>query len=136
MAGYLLDTNHLSAAIRRVSPLRERIRGEIRQAVRFGTCMPVICELEAAIQQTKRPASCRATLDRLLQEVRVWPVDRAIARVFGEIYIDLRNRGRALSHVDITCAAIARSMDLTILTTDRDFDALPDIRTENWISST
>ena len=134
MAGYLLDTNHLSAAIRRVSPLRERIRSEIRQGVRFGTCMPVICELEAAIQQTKRPAACRATLDRLLQEVRLWPVDRGIARLFGEIFVDLRNRGRALSHTDIVCAALARNMDLTILTTDRDFESLPDIATKNWLS--
>jgi tRNA(fMet)-specific endonuclease VapC len=134
MAGYLLDTNHLSAAIRRLSPLRERIRNEIRQGIRFGTSMPVICELEAGIQQTKRPAACRATLDRLLQEVRIWPVDREIAHLFGEIYVELRRSGRAMSHVDIVLAALARSMDLTILTTDRDFEALPDIRTENWLS--
>ena len=37
MAGYLLDTNHLSAAIRRVSPVRDRIRRTIRDGVRVGT---------------------------------------------------------------------------------------------------
>jgi tRNA(fMet)-specific endonuclease VapC len=73
-------------------------------------------------------------LDRLLQEVRLWPVDRGIARRFGELYVELRRNGRAMSHVDIVLAALARSMDLTILTTDRDFEALPDIRTENWLS--
>jgi len=93
----------------------------------------VICELEAAIEQTKQPAACRRTLDRLLREVRVWPVDRQLARLFGEIYVDLRRRGRALSHVDIVFAALARSMKLTILTADRDFESLPDIRTENWL---
>ena len=134
MAGYLLDTNHLSAAIRRVSPLRDRIREVMRQGIRVGTCMPVICELEAAIQQTKRPKACRGTLDSLLREVRLWPVDRQVARLFGEIYVDLRQRGRALSHADIVLASIARLMDLTILTTHRDFEALPDIRTENWLS--
>jgi predicted nucleic acid-binding protein len=30
-------------------------------------------------------------------------------------------------------AALARFMDLTVLTSDRDFEALPDIRTENWL---
>ena len=133
MPGYLLDTNHLSAAIRRVSPIRDRISQTIRQGIRVGTCVPVICELEAAIEQTKRPAACRGTLDRLLREVRVWPVDRQLARVFGEIYGDLRRRGRVLSHVDIVLAALARSMKLTILTTDRDFEALPDIPTEDWL---
>jgi tRNA(fMet)-specific endonuclease VapC len=133
MPGYLLDTNHLSAAIRRVSPIRDRISQTIRQGIRIGTCLPAICELEAAIEQTKRPAACRRTLDRLLREVRVWPVDRQVARLFGEIYVDLRRRGRALSHVDIVLAALARSMKLTILTTDRDFEALPDIPTEDWL---
>ena len=31
-------------------------------------------------------------------------------------------------------ASLARVMNLTILTTDRDFEALPDIRTEDWTS--
>jgi predicted nucleic acid-binding protein len=31
-------------------------------------------------------------------------------------------------------AALARQMDLTVVTADLDFTGLPDIRTENWIS--
>ena len=46
--------------------------------------------------------------------------------------MDLRGRGRLLSQVDIMVAALARQMKLTVLTTDQDFDALPDIRTEDW----
>jgi len=99
----------------------------------YPKCGGRLSELEAAIEQTKRPAACRRTLDRLLREVRVWPVDRQVARLFGEIYVDLRRRGRALSHVDIVLASLARSMKLTILTTDRDFEALPDIPTEDWL---
>ncbi len=30
-------------------------------------------------------------------------------------------------------AALARVMDLTLVTTDRDFEALPDLRLENWL---
>jgi predicted nucleic acid-binding protein len=30
-------------------------------------------------------------------------------------------------------AALARVMDLTLVTADRDFDALPDIRKKNWL---
>ena len=29
-------------------------------------------------------------------------------------------------------ATLTRVMDLTIFTTDRDFEALPDLRTEDW----
>jgi predicted nucleic acid-binding protein len=31
-------------------------------------------------------------------------------------------------------AAMARQMKLVLLTTDRDFEALPDVRTENWVT--
>ena len=30
-------------------------------------------------------------------------------------------------------AALARQMNLTILTTDQDFAALPDLKIENWL---
>jgi predicted nucleic acid-binding protein len=30
-------------------------------------------------------------------------------------------------------AALARAMDLTLLTTDLDFRALPDLHVENWL---
>jgi predicted nucleic acid-binding protein len=31
-------------------------------------------------------------------------------------------------------AAMARHADATLLTTDQDFQALPDIQTENWLT--
>lgn len=66
--------------------------------------------------------------------MRLWPVDRDIVAIYGAIYLDLERRGRHLSHVDIILAALARLMNLTLLTTDRDFEALPNIRTENWLA--
>jgi hypothetical protein len=41
MRGYLLDTSHLSHAIRVISPLRERLRQAHRQGFRLITCWPV-----------------------------------------------------------------------------------------------
>jgi predicted nucleic acid-binding protein len=54
------------------------------------------------------------------------------AQIYGDLYMELRKCGRVLSQVDIMVAALARQMDLTILTTDRDFEALPDIPTADW----
>jgi hypothetical protein len=31
-------------------------------------------------------------------------------------------------------AALTRVMDLTLLTSEQDFEALPDLRRENWLS--
>jgi tRNA(fMet)-specific endonuclease VapC len=130
---YLLDTNHLSAAVNRVSPLRDRLRRSHRSGAVLGTCVPVLCELEAGFQQTDDPAGLRRALVDLLGFVRVWPLEYAVARLYGEWHAELRRRGRVLSSVDIMLAALVQQMNLTLLTADRDFEALPEIRTENWL---
>ncbi len=134
MRGYLLDTNHLSVAILPVSPIRDRLAAARRNGFRIGTCWPVLCEIEAGIEQTARPADCRATLNRVLRQIRVWPIDRSIAEQFGKLHVELMRRGRILSHPDRVLASLARQLGVVVLTTDRDFEAIPDIRTENWLA--
>ena len=132
MSDYLLDCNHLSAAIRKVSRLRERIHRARRAGHRFISCHPVLCELEVGIQQTAKPEEVRRLLGLLLRHVRLWPLDAETARVYGSVYAELRSRGRALSQVDMMLAALARQHKLTVLTTDRDFEAFPDLTVEDW----
>jgi tRNA(fMet)-specific endonuclease VapC len=134
MGGYLLDTNQLSEAIRPVSRVRERIAEERSAGVRIGTCVPVLCELEAGIQSLVKRDAYRRTLDRLLVRVRLWPIEREVALMYGIVFQELRARGRAMSQVDMMLAALARVMDVTVVTADRDFDAFPDLRTENWLA--
>jgi len=133
VAGYLLDTNQLSEAIRPVSRVRERIAQERLGGIRIGTCVPALCELEAGIHSLVKRDAYRLALGRLLSQVRVWPIEREAAQAYGEVFHELRSRGRALSQVDMMLAALARVMDLTLVTADRDFEALSDLRTENWL---
>src|SRR5438552_257691 len=128
----LLDCNHLSAALRKVSRVRERIHQERRAGRRFISCLPVLCELEVGIQQTSKPEEIRRRLAQLLRHVRLWPLDGDTARQYGAVYNELRRQGRVLSQVDMMLAALARQHRLTLLTADRDFEALPDVRVENW----
>ncbi len=132
MAGYLADNNHLSAAISRVSRVRERMYQYCRAGVRIGTCIPVLCELEAGIQQTGDPSAYRRRLRQLLTNLRLWPMDERVARAYGQIYLNLKSQGRILSQVDMMLAAMASSMDVTVLTCDRDFEAIAGIRAEDW----
>ena len=133
MAGILLDTNHLSEALRPVSRVRDRIGQLRRTGVRTGTCLPALCELEAGFPPGEHGEAYRRTLQRLLHRVRVWPLPGEVSRTYGEIFRELRSRGRVLSQVDMILSALARQIDLTLATTDLDFGALPDIRTENWL---
>jgi tRNA(fMet)-specific endonuclease VapC len=133
MPDYLLDCNHLSAALRKVSLVRERIHQGRRAGHRFISCYPLICELEVGIQQTTKPEETRRRLSNLLRHVRLWPLDADTARLYGAVYIELRSKGRVLSQMDMVLAALARQHRLTILTADRDFEALTDLRVENWV---
>ncbi len=134
MPGYFFDTNHLSAALPPVSRIRDRIYQEHRRGTKFGVCIPVLAELEVGLQSRRKSVGLRRTLKSLLAKIRVWPLQLDDVGFYGEIYLELKRRGRALSQVDIFLAAMARRMNLTLLTTDRDFEALPDIKTENWLA--
>src|SRR5205085_8471812 len=106
-SAYLLDTNHLGAAINPVSSLRERLHHAHRRGARLGTCVPVLCELEAGIQDSPHLRAYRRQLAHVLRQVRVWPLEQAISQIYGELYNALLRRGRALSQVDVMIAALA-----------------------------
>jgi tRNA(fMet)-specific endonuclease VapC len=135
MRGYLLDTNHLSHALRVVSPLRQRLREAHRQGYRFITCWPALCELQEGIVFTANPGQYRRTLKALLKEVRIWPMDWSLIEHYGTCAKLVRSRGRVLSTTDLILAGFAHRDGLTLLTTDTDFEALPEIKTENWTAT-
>jgi tRNA(fMet)-specific endonuclease VapC len=134
MKRFLLDTNHIGESIGRVSIVRDRIQQLYRQGIVFGTCGPVLCELFVGIVLRKDATQVRRRLNGVLQVVRIWPIDLAIADHYAAAYHTLKEAGRVLSQVDMLLAALARHLNATLLSTDGDFDALPDIRTENWVA--
>lgn len=137
MPTYLLDTNHLGRAVKggaSGSDLRNELSRRRAQGDRIGTCAPVLCELEIGILQTRDPDAYRRSLRSLVRQLRVWPLDGETARIYGTLWLDLRGRGRVLSQVDVMIAALAIQHALVVLSTDKDFDALPQLRRENWLA--
>ncbi len=132
MTGYLLDTNHLGQAVTADSTVRKHLEEARKFGSRLGTCIPVLCEIEVGIRQVRYPDEYRRNLGRLLRYIRIWPLNFETAQIYGEIYHDLRQQGRFLSQVGMMLTALARQMRLTLLTTDRDFEALPTVRTADW----
>lgn len=49
------------------------------------------------------------------------------------LQVVLRQRGRQLATVGALIAAVALRYDLVLLTTDRDFQAIPTLMCENWL---
>jgi predicted nucleic acid-binding protein len=132
MSGRLLDTNHFGLAVRLGSPVLHRIKSECRRGVRVGACVPVLCEIEVGACNVSDPTAYRDGVNRILRLVSLWPLTKRTALLYGEIANDLRRRGRALSQIDIMLASLCRELDLTLVTMDKDFSALPWLKTENW----
>jgi predicted nucleic acid-binding protein len=80
----------------------------------------------------KRRTTARRRLAQLLRHVRLWPLDAHTFRLNGAVYLELRRLGRALSQVDMVLGGLAGQHRLTVLTTDQDYEALADLRVENW----
>ena len=133
MSRYLIDTNHLSEAIRRVSVLRDLVQSREITGDEFFTIGPALCELEVGIQRTKDVDGNRQRLGWLLQCVEVVPIDTTIAIEFGRLSHLAKSRGREMSQVDRMLAAVAILLDATLLTTDRDFEGLPEVAVEDWL---
>lgn len=135
MASFLLDANHLSTVVDPRSGIRERVYQAQRQGHRIGTCVPVLCEVAAGLEQTRRRERNRQDIGRFLRRIRLWPIEPGLAWTFADVFLEVKRLGRVLSQVDMMLAAMARQMKATILTTDRDFECLSDIHKENWLLS-
>jgi tRNA(fMet)-specific endonuclease VapC len=131
---YLLDTNHLSAYVDRNRVLESRIDSAVLIGDRFGITLPVLCEYRAGIAAGTRFQRNLARLNNAMKMLRIWPVDVQTAAEFGTLFRDLRQIGRVLSSFDLLIAASARQHDLTLLTADNDFLAVPRLRQENWLT--
>lgn len=76
-------------------------------------------------------------LEALLRELVILDVshERVLDR-YAEFRVLLRARGKALSDNDVWIAACAAAAGATLLTTDRDFEALADVVSVEWIDPT
>jgi predicted nucleic acid-binding protein len=135
MARFLLDTNHLGHCLHPTSFLRDRIRASERAGNRIGTIVPALCEVQVLVQGSKNPQQRQRFLGEVLRTVRVWPLDHEMAIRYGALYLQLRAAGRAISQVDLMLASMALSNGCRLLTADRDFNAIPNLKCANWLTT-
>mgnify|MGYP003383303325 CR=1 FL=1 len=133
MAQYLLDTNHLSPLVSVGHPLRQRILAQRRRGDDFALPVPALTEFLYGIYLTPRAAQNLAEWQRLRHSLGLYPINQHEAELAAELQTTLRRRGWQLATVDALIAAVALRHDLTLLTTDGDFAAVPGLVCENWL---
>lgn len=133
MSRYLLDTNHVGRALDS-GIVRDRMRQLLLAGNRLGTCVPVLCEVQVGINQTARQKRNTLALAQLVSELLIWPVDLELVSYYAAARAELKSQGRIMSQIDLMIVSIARQQNAVVVTTDRDFEAFPDVKKENWIT--
>jgi tRNA(fMet)-specific endonuclease VapC len=135
MTAYLLDTNHASPLVTLGHPLRQRVLQQLDAGDSFAICVPMLTETLFGIGILPRAAQNRAEWAQLQPALPCYIPDETDAMLAADLQIALRRQGRQLATVDALIAVIALRYDLTLLTTDGDFRAVPNLRYENWLQA-
>jgi len=133
VTNYLLDTNHASPLITLGHPLRKRVLHRLDEGDSFAICVPVLAETLFGIGMLPRAAQNLAEWERLKPLLPCYIPDETDAEFAAELQVSLRRRGWRLATVDALIAAVALRYDLTLLTADQDFQAIPRLQHENWL---
>lgn len=133
MANYLLDTNHASPLVTLSHPLRQRILIALQNEHTFAISVPVLAETIFGISLLPRASQNLAEWSNIRQLVSCYMVDEDDAEQAARLQIALRRRGRQLETIDALIAALALRYDLILLTTDNDFQTIPELKHENWL---
>jgi tRNA(fMet)-specific endonuclease VapC len=99
----------------------------------FAIAVPILTETIFGFSLLSRAAENLAEWSRLRETLPCFIPDEEDAYLAAELQVSLRRRGRQLGTVDALIAATALHHNLLLLTTDKDFDAVPDLQRENWL---
>ena len=111
---FLLDTDHLSAHLKRPSGLAHRF---IQYSGRLYTSTIVLAELYTWAYRRPDPAAALASIVKmLLHEVSLIAYDEDCAREFGRVRAELLSKGMDAPSLDMLIGSVALVYDLTVAT--------------------
>lgn len=130
---FLLDTNTLIYFF----------RGAGKVADRLLSCMPTnvglsaitVYELEVGIAKSNQPAKRRQQLDALLDVIRIYSFDLAVAKEAAMIRARLEKKGQPIGPMDVLIAATARANNATLVTHNtNEFKRVSGLDVVDWYS--
>ncbi len=128
---WMLDTNTVSYLIRDTYP---NVRRQIAQRPQAALCISAITRSELLYGVARHPDATR--INPVIQEFLRWvgTLDwtAEVADRHGELRAQLERDGIGLGTLDQMIAAHALALDLTLVSNDRAFERVADLRLENW----
>jgi tRNA(fMet)-specific endonuclease VapC len=135
MYGYLLDTNIVTAHLKRPPGVRQRIReAELGgHPVRLNAVS--YDETERGLMAIGAHRQL-AAFERLWRVLGIVMIDQAVLDKAAELYAELRTHGQLIEDADLLLAAIALVHDMTLVTNNTaHFARITGLQVEDWLMS-
>ncbi len=130
---YLLDTNTVSYIARDQSrAARNRLRSLSHDEI---VCISSITEAEIRYGIAKNPLATRRIIaaELLIEQFQVLPWRSQEAQTYGKLRAQQEALGKTIENLDLLIAAHAITTQSTLVTRDKVFHHIPDVRAiENW----
>lgn len=128
---YMLDTNTVSYFLTGHGSVRSALLSKPTTSI----CVSVITEAELYYGLARRPDAMRLQLGvaEFLRRVDVVPWTSAIAVKYGTLRVTLEQAGKTLAPLDLQIAAHALAVDAVLVTSDKAFANVPDLKIESWV---
>ena len=124
---YLLDTNAVIALLRGDEAIA-RIMSDKSGIIPLN----VAAELFYGAEKSSRKAENYKKYEDFIAERQVLECDIETARFYGRIAYELQKKGRRIPVNDMWIAALAMQYDLTVLTRDKHFDNVDNLKKLAW----
>lgn len=125
---YLLDTNIVSAILDADPALSPR--AEVSRPLFVPSI--VVGELFYGAAKSSRRNENTSRIERYVSAVHVLPIDADTARLFGDVKMRLRVKGRKIPDADIWIACVALQHGLVLVTRDKHFHEVDGLTFEQW----
>lgn len=124
----ILDTNALSAVAEN-EPAAVR---SFTQASSIELPVIVLGEYRFGIAQSRRRDEYEKWLDDLIAATQVLPVDGETSRHYAKVRAELKKAGQPIPSNDLWIAALCRQHRLPLMSQDKHFDAVPNMKRIGW----
>lgn len=132
MTEYLLDTNHISPIVVVEHPLRQKILALLQSGDTFSIATPALSEFLYGIGTLPRAKQSLREWERIRQDFKYYSINQVDAEQSAELRLALRQHGWQLGLIDSLIAIVALRNNLVLLTNDKDFSQISDLKQKNW----
>lgn len=128
---YLLDTNTVSFIFKGNFPA---VRRRVAEVPFTQLAISTITEGELRFGIARRPGATRlhAVIEDFLLRVSILPWDSEATRHYGALRASLERSGQPMGNLDTMIAAHALAIGATLVTNDRAFSRIKNLKVEDW----